>query len=234
MESIKVIIKTVENKEEVTQEYTYKGDLNIPVTTLLERLNINFDTKIHYSSSCLQGLCGACSMIINGWPKLACKTFLNEEIITKTTGKITIEPLSKFPIIKDLIVDRSVMFENLKKAQQWLEEDANFKTDNHQLEYEVSQCIMCGCCLEACANYNLEDDYYGVILPVSSSKIIKQETNKDKIKFLKEEHNKHFTNGCTESLICEDICPMNIQTQRAISIMNTYSLRKLNKILDKE
>lgn len=229
MESIKVIIKTLENKEEVTQEYTYKGDLNIPVTTLLERLNINFDTKIHYSSSCLQGLCGSCSMIINGWPKLACKTFLNEEIITKTTGKITIEPLSKFPIIKDLIVDRRVMFENLKKAQQWLEEDANLKADNQQLEYEVSQCIMCGCCLEACANYNLEDDYYGVILPVSSSKIIKQETNKDKLKFLKEEHNKHFANGCTDSLICEDICPMNIRTQRAISIMNTYSLGKLNK-----
>ena len=77
MESITVIIKTSEGMK----EYVYEGNLNIPVTTLLERINVKNDIKIHYSSSCLQGLCGSCSMIINGLPRLACKTFVNEEEI---------------------------------------------------------------------------------------------------------------------------------------------------------
>lgn len=181
MDSITVIIKTSESMK----EYAYEGDLNIPVTTLLERINVKHDIKIHYSSSCLQGLCGSCSMIINGLPRLACKTFVNEEEMTKKTHKITIEPLSKFPVVNDLVVDRTSMFENIKNSRQWLEEEAHINKDNLEFEYEASQCLMCGCCLEACPNYTGEDTYYGAILPVTSSKISKQEMDMDKLKFLK-------------------------------------------------
>jgi succinate dehydrogenase / fumarate reductase iron-sulfur subunit len=169
-------------------------------------------------------------MLINGWPRLACKTFVND-LIKNKTNTIIIEPLSKFPIVNDLIIDRELMYDNIKKAQQWLEEDANINNDNLEFEYEVSQCLMCGCCLEACPNYNGEDEYYGTILPVSSSKISKQETDTDKLKFLKENYKKHFYNSCVKSLVCEDVCPMNIQTQRAISIMNRYSVWKFHKLL---
>ena len=227
MASITVIIKTSKG----VKEYTYDGDLNIPVTTLLERINVKNDIKIHYSSSCLQGLCGSCSMIINGLPRLACKTFVDEEEMTRKMHKITIEPLSKFPIVNDLIIDRTSMFENIKNAQQWLEKDANINQENLEFEYEVSQCLMCGCCLEACPNYTGKDDYYGAVLPVISSKISRQENDKDKIKLLKENYNNHFYNICVKSLACKDICPMNIQTQRAISIMNRYSIWKFHKLL---
>ena len=167
------------------KEYTYEGNLNIPVTTLLERINVKHDIKIHYSSSCLQGLCGSCSMIINGLPKLACKT------------------------------------------------ESRINQDNLEFEYEASQCLMCGCCLEACPNYTGEDNYYGAILPVTSSKISKQESDMDKLKFLKENYSNHFYNDCVKSLACENVCPMNIQTQRAISIMNRHSIWKFHKLLKK-
>ena len=110
METLKITIITQENGEEVIKEFEYTGNLNIPVTTLLEKVNHSNNTKIHYSSSCLQGLCGSCAMLINGWPKLACKTFVNEEVMTKYFHKITIEPLSKFPVIKDLIIDLSCAY----------------------------------------------------------------------------------------------------------------------------
>lgn len=224
MDSLKVIIKTHENDEEIIKEYEYNGELNIPVTTLLEKINHSYDTKIHYSSSCLQGLCGSCAMIINGWPKLACKTFVNELVMTKHFHKITIEPLTKFPVIKDLIVDRTVLYDNMKRAQQWLDDHAKINPDNIQFEYEVSQCLMCGCCLESCPNYNGEDDFMGVILPVSSSKITSQETGKDKLDKHKRIYKKHFYNNCVKSLVCEDVCPMQIPTQRAISKMNKKSV----------
>ncbi|WP_346662033.1 2Fe-2S iron-sulfur cluster-binding protein [uncultured Methanobrevibacter sp.] len=108
MESITVIIKTSKGMK----EYTYEGNLNIPVTTLLERINVKHDIKIHYSSSCLQGLCGSCSMIINGLPKLACKTFVNEEATTKKMHKITIEPLSKFQCLKTLKIPANGLKKN--------------------------------------------------------------------------------------------------------------------------
>ena len=105
VDSINVIIKTFKDEKEILMEYTYEGDLKIPVTSLLERINVKNNIKIHYSSSCLQGLCGSCSMLINGWPRLACKTFVND-LIKNKTNTIIIEPLSKFPIVNDLIIDR--------------------------------------------------------------------------------------------------------------------------------
>lgn len=227
MESITVIIKTPDGQE----EYLYEGNLKIPVTSLLERINVENDIRIHFSSSCLQGLCGSCAMIINGWPKLACKTFVDEEIITKKEHRITIEPLSKFQSVRGLVVDRTVMFENLKDAHQWLEEDAEINEDNLEFEYEVSQCLMCGCCLEVCPNYDGKDEYYGAILPVSSSKIFNQESDGEKLRLLKESYNNHFYSTCVKSLSCEDVCPMGIQTQRAISIMNRYSIWKFRNLL---
>lgn len=232
MESINVIVKRFTDGYEEKVEFTYEGDLHIPVTSLLERVNIEYDTKIHYSSSCLQGLCGSCAMLINGWPKLACKTFVDEEVMTKYMHKITVEPLSKFPVVKDLVVDRSIIFENMKRAQQWLEKDASINK-NIDFEYEVSQCLMCGCCLEACANYNGKDEYYGVVLPVSSSKIFEQESDEAKLNFLKEDYEEHFFKGCVKSLVCEDVCPMKIKTQRAISIMNRNSIWKFHEIINK-
>ena len=223
METIVVIIKTHDDGKEVVREFEYTGCLNIPVTTLLEKINHNYDTKIHYSFSCLQGLCGSCAMLINGWPKLACKTFVNELPMTKYFHKITIEPLSKFPIIKDLMVDRSKLYDNMKEAQQWLDEKAKINYDNIDFEYELSECLMCGCCLEACPNYTGENLFMGAVLPVSSAKITAQTSN-EKIKIHRQKYKKHFYNNCVKSLVCQDVCPMKIPTQRAISYMNKNSI----------
>ena len=64
--------------------------------------------------------CGACAMRINGLPRLACSVFLRD----CKGSVVTLEPLSKFPLVKDLVVDRSVIFEALKRTKLWLEGDA--------------------------------------------------------------------------------------------------------------
>ncbi len=65
---------------------------------------------IRWEHSCLQKKCGACAMVINNRPGLACGTRLSE--FKKT---VRIEPLRKFPVVADLIVDRSILFENLRQ-----------------------------------------------------------------------------------------------------------------------
>lgn len=209
------------------EKFTYDGDLNIPVTELLENLGIT------YSCSCLQGLCGSCAMVINSQPKLACQTFLKDEIMVKEYESIIIEPLSKFPIINALKVDKSRLHDDLIKANMWLESEAKINSDDVDFEYEMSLCLMCGCCVEACPNYD-GGDFVGAPVAVSASKIIAQENDKNHIGEIKKSYDKHFFTHCVKSIACEDVCPMGITTQRAISRMNRKAVWKLWRLFDRD
>ncbi len=209
------------------QIFNYDGDLNISVITLLEKL----DCPIEYSCSCLQGICGACAMVINSEPKLACKTFLNEEIMVVKYDQITIEPLSKFPLVKDLKVDRSILFDVMKDCELWLENDSEYDPKELDFEYEMSLCLMCGCCTEVCPNYKL-GDFVGTQVAVSASKLVNQESDEEHLKNIKNKYKKRFFSHCVKSTSCEDVCPMEIPTQRAISKMNRKSVWRIWQLLN--
>lgn len=221
MTKINVKIKIDGNYE----EFEYEGDLNIPVTTLLERLN----QPIEHDCSCLQGLCGACAMVINSEPKLACKTFLNDEMNVNEHNTIKIEPLSKFPLVKDLKVDRSILYDVMMDSGLWLESEAKIGKEI-DFEYETSLCLMCGCCCEACPNYG-DNDFVGAQVPVSASKLLNQETDKTHRDEIKKNYKNKFYSHCVKSLACEDVCPMKIPTQRAISKMNKKSVWKIWQLI---
>ena len=225
MSKIKVKIK-IDDEYHV---FDYEGDLNIPVTALLERL----DYPIEYDCSCLQGLCGSCAMVINSQPKLACKTFLNKELMVTKYGTITIEALSKFPVLKDLKVDRSILHEAMIDCEQWLESDARTDCGDLDFEYEMSMCLMCGCCCEACPNYDM-GDFVGTHVAVSSSKLVLQESDSNHLKNIKNKYKERFYPHCLKSLACEDVCPMKIPTQRAISRMNRKSVWRIWQLIDKD
>ena len=67
---------------------------------------------IVYESNCLEEVCGSCAMLINGKAAMACSHLL------RTPGEtVRLEPLSRFPVVRDLMVDRRVLFENLKRVK---------------------------------------------------------------------------------------------------------------------
>ena len=70
-------------------------------------------TPITYDSNCLEEVCGSCAMLINGKARMACSA-----LIDQLEQPIRLEPFSKFPVVRDLATDRSVIFENLK-AVKW-------------------------------------------------------------------------------------------------------------------
>src|SRR5947209_2475831 len=76
---------------------------------------------ITYDSNCLEEVCGSCAMRINGRARMACSA-----LVDKLEQPITLEPLSKFPVIRDLTVDRSVLFENLKAVKAWIPVDGTY------------------------------------------------------------------------------------------------------------
>ena len=115
--------------------------------------------------------CGACAMRINGLPRLACSVFLRD----CKGSVVTLEPLSKFPLVKDLVVDRSVIFEALKRTKLWLEGDAFQTSYTHSQRYRSAKCLLCGCCLEVCPNFDPNSEFAGAVLPVNAYRILNEE-----------------------------------------------------------
>lgn len=122
---------------------------------------------VTWESSCLEEVCGACTMIINGRVRQACSALV--DVIAPNGETITIEPMSKFPLVRDLVVDRSRMFEQLKKVKAWISLDGTHELGAgpresqaaQEVRYPLSRCMTCGCCLEACPQVNDSSSFVG-------------------------------------------------------------------------
>ena len=120
-----------------------------------------------WEAACLEEVCGSCTMIINGRVRQACSALVDQ--IAPNGELITIEPMSKFPCERDLVVDRSRMFEDMKKVKAWIDLDGTHELgpgpresqENQQERYPLSRCMTCGCCLEACPQFNDSSPFIG-------------------------------------------------------------------------
>jgi succinate dehydrogenase / fumarate reductase iron-sulfur subunit len=121
-------------------------------------------TPVIWESSCLEEVCGSCTMLINGKPRQACST-----LIKNLTQPVVLEPLSKFPLVRDLQVDRTRMFKDLVRVKAWIDIDGSYDLgagprnapDAAQDRYALSRCMTCGCCLESCPQYGPQSDFIG-------------------------------------------------------------------------
>ena len=115
---------------------------------------------VAWECNCLEEVCGACTMIINGRVRQAC-TALVDQLLADRPGEIELRPATKFPVIRDLLVDRSRMFACLEKILAWLPVDSYLdmgsgprqSQETQQMAYLYSKCMTCGCCLEACPQF---------------------------------------------------------------------------------
>ena len=112
---------------------------------------------VAFEHNCMEEVCGACAMLIDGAPRPACSALLAE-----LGNVIRLEPLPKFPVVRDLMVDRARLFEHLKRVRAWVRLDGPW--DNHErapriaqrqwaADYLYSRCINCGICLAACPQF---------------------------------------------------------------------------------
>ena len=124
-------------------------------------------TPVVWDAACLEEVCGSCSMVINGRVRQACSA-----LVDNLTQPITIEPMSKFPTIRDLRVNRQSMFESLKKVKAWIPIDGTYdlgpgprvNPEDQQIAYKLSECMTCGCCLEACPQVNERSEFMGAAI----------------------------------------------------------------------
>jgi succinate dehydrogenase / fumarate reductase iron-sulfur subunit len=220
-----VKIKRQSSPESATywQSFSYDGNKHITVSALLDIINYTDDifdiegkptTRVRWECSCLQAVCGGCAMIINGVPALACNTFVDE--VTK--ADLVLEPLSKFPVVADLIVDRRIIYENLNSAKAYIENRSVSNKKDFEHQYSVAKCLKCGLCLEVCPNYHAGSEFFGAVL-ANESYLIASQSDKKPVRIVKE-YKTHFGAGCSKALSCQNICPVGIETITSIMKMN--------------
>ncbi len=120
---------------------------------------------VAWDCNCMEEVCGACAMIINGVPRQACAALVDD-----LEQPIVLEPLSKFPIVRDLVVDRAKMFDALKQVKAWVRVDGGYDIHRHEplispdkqtIRYLFSRCMTCGCCMEACPQFHEGSSFIG-------------------------------------------------------------------------
>lgn len=185
-------------------------------------------TPVVWEQGCLEEVCGSCSMLVNGKPRQAC-TALIERILNET-GKdvVVLSPLSKFPLVRDLAVDRSIMFENLKKVHAWIDVDSTFDAgpgpkispEKQEVMYALSRCMTCGCCSEACPQINDHSKFIG---PAVMGQVrlfnlnpVGHTQRQERLRPLMEEGG---ISDCGNAQNCVRVCPKNVPLTDAIAVM---------------
>jgi succinate dehydrogenase / fumarate reductase, iron-sulfur subunit len=178
-------------------------------------------TPIAYDSNCLEEVCGSCAMLVNGRARMACSA-----LVDKLEQPITLEPMSKFPVVRDLAVDRSVIFENLKRVQAWVPVDGTYDLGpgprvqpvDQEQAYPFSRCISCCCCMEACPQFNEKTGFVGAAT-IAQVRLFNQHPTG---KALKHERLQALMGDggiqeCGFAQNCVEVCPKDIPLTKAIA-----------------
>ncbi|MGO9835214.1 MAG: succinate dehydrogenase iron-sulfur subunit [Polyangiaceae bacterium] len=124
-------------------------------------------TPVVWECVCLEEVCGSCTMLVNGRVRQSCSAFV--DYLAPKGEVIVLAPMTKFPVVRDLVVDRSRMFEDLKRVHAWVKLDGSHELgpgprqspEDQEEAYPLSRCMTCGCCLEACPQVSSTSDFVG-------------------------------------------------------------------------
>ena len=207
---MKIIIKRQKNNKEKSywQTFEYSNESRVSVAQIIDAINSNLknDEKIQWDCSCMQKKCGACAMVINGVPDLACEYFVN----TSKTKELKIEPLSKFPVVCDLVVDRSVILQKQEECKIFRKSDAIINEKEFDYQYNAAKCLKCGLCLEICPNYMADGKHFGAVM-LHENYLIASSSPESRQKMI-ENFREHFEKRCSACMSCRQICPVKIST----------------------
>ena len=181
-------------------------------------------TPITYDSNCLEEICGSCAMLINGKARMACSA-----LVDQLEQPIRIEPLSKFPLVRDLTVDRQFMFESLKRVKAWIPIDGTYdlgegprvSPETQEQGYPLSNCISCGSCLEVCPQVNEHSQFMGAAI-ISQVRLFNLHPTgaMNKSERLAALMGPGGIQDCANAQNCVHACPKNIPLTESIAAVN--------------
>ena len=163
-------------------------------------------------------------MLINGKARMACSA-----LVDSLEQPIRIEPLSKFPLVRDLAVDRQFMFDSLKRVKAWIPIDGTYdlgegprvSPEVQEAGYPLSNCISCGSCLEVCPQVNANSKFVGAAI-ISQVHLFNMHPTgamhaKERLQALMEPGG---IQDCANAQNCVKACPKGIPLTESIAEVN--------------
>ena len=186
--------------------------------------------RVAWDCACLEKKCGACAMVVSGRPALACAVSLGAA--ADSSGEITLEPLRKFPRIRDLQVDRGACFAALQEMELWLEEEADLTS--RERHYRAAGCLMCGLCLEVCPHFSVGGPFVGAMGAAAAFRVYDQSAEGGHRARVGRAYGRRFFSGCTKSLACQTICPAKVPVEKLLVKTNAAAVWHRKQQWEKE
>lgn len=198
--------------------YTLKVTHEEVVLDILNRIKWDHDGSLSYRRSCRHGICGICSIKINGKAILACKSRLFD-LIKIFGNDLTIEPLSTKRVIKDLIIDKKDFWEKHAQVNPYLVSDiveeptSEHLVSPHDAEKlnEADYCIQCGACHYSCPALAVNEQFIGPAAFAAAYRFsadVRDEGALERLHIVNEEAEGVW--DCVKCMECAEACPKDV------------------------
>ncbi|MEA3513264.1 MAG: fumarate reductase iron-sulfur subunit [Campylobacterota bacterium] len=213
--------------------YEVEETAGMTIFVALNFIRDRLDHTLQFDFVCRAGICGSCSMVINGTPTLACKTLT----ASYRDAEITLMPLPIFKLIGDLSIDTASWMKDMSKdIQSWIH--TNIQTNISNIEkpmdpdladeiFELDRCIECGCCVSACGTKRMRSGFKGAVALNRMARFAIDprdlRTDEDIYEIIGDDEGVF---GCMSLMGCDDTCPKHLPLQTKIA----YLRRKMVKL----
>jgi len=199
---------------------------------VLNMIREHHDNSLKFDFVCRAGICGSCSMLVNGRPMLACRT-----LTKKLDNHFTLAPLPLFELIGDLSIYTGNWMRGLNtRLETWIhdkEEELNVDKLEKRMEpaladeiYELDRCIECGCCVAGCGTIQMNENFVGA---VGLNKIARYQLDPRDKRSDEDYYNivgdEDGVFGCMTLLGCEDVCPKDLPLQSKIAYLRRMMIK---------
>ena len=213
----KFILFRGDSESGTMKDYNVEVDKGMVVLDAIHRIQAEQAGDLAVRWNCKAGKCGSCSVEINGKPKLACMTRMNEY---KSNETITVRPIKTFPLIKDLVADVSWNYKQNKNITPFTpnpekkDKNGNYIMMQEDVDrvQEFRKCIECYLCQNVChvlRDHDKKNEFVGPRFMIRLASLEMHPLDKaDRISKVK---NDHGSGMCNITRCCSDVCPEHIQ-----------------------
>jgi len=226
-----------------TETFTVDTKDTPMILDVLIKIKNTQDPTLAFRRSCREGICGSCSMNINGKNMLACLCTLDQAI--SNDGKIHISPLPHQHVVRDLIPDMSKFYEHHKSVRPWLHLTPEQEKEKTEVLQTVEQrkkldglyeCILCACCSTSCPSYwwHGNDSYLGPAILLQAYRWLSDSRDvafDERVADLASDDEKVF--ACHTIMNCTACCPKHLKPDVAIAGIKNTILFSKTKALNK-
>ncbi len=206
-----------ESNPRIDEYFVDKKKFGPMILDALMYIKNNVDSTLTFRRSCREGICGSCSMNIDGTNTLACLKNMPE------SKEIKIYPLPHMKVLKDLVPDLTEFFEQYKSIKPWIKNVRKNKKENIQSPEDrkkldgLYECVLCACCSTSCPSYWWNSEkFLGPAILLQAYRFIadsRDKNKKERLDFLKDKFKLY---RCHTIMNCTKTCPKNLNPAKAI------------------